>query len=614
MNVFFEKLSEVTRTLLPVMILVLVLCFTIIDVETAILLRFLIGSAMLLSGLSIFLFGIELSMNPIGEYMSKEVATSKTLPKILILGFLLGFLITVAEPDLLILGSQVQNASGHTLSSTLIVYVVSTGVGLMVALGIFRLLRDKPPINNFMLLTYALICILAVFVSEEFLAISFDASGATTGALTTPFILALTIGLANVKGGAHTEENSFGLVGIMSAGPIVAIMSMSVITGQRNISGKAGQFIPADGIIAPFLESITHTGLESFLALLPISLLFFIFNFSKFKIKRKQMLPIIKGLLLTLFGLVLFLTGVNSGFMDMGWIIGMQIAELDHRIIICIGLLLGLIVVLMEPAVHVLGKQIEEVTGGHIPKKLIHMTLSIGVGLAIALSMVRITVPAVKLWYFLLPGFAIAIILSFRCNPVFVGIAFDAGGVASGPMTATFVLAFAQGVASAIPTANVLVDGFGVIAMVAMAPVFSIMILGTVYKPKKILYSGIEEKTYIEAAKQRTHYIGHACLMVVVNRGYADSVVLLARQYGAAGATILHGRGSDTSQHLRIPIINVEYQPEKEIILIITNIQVSNFVADQLMGEHKLVTQADMIIYQAPTDALVKTISSNETM
>ncbi|MDX9933846.1 MAG: DUF1538 family protein, partial [Sphaerochaetaceae bacterium] len=363
MNVFFEKLSEVTRTLLPVMILVLVLCFTIIDVETAILLRFLIGSAMLLSGLSIFLFGIELSMNPIGEYMSKEVATSKTLPKILILGFLLGFLITVAEPDLLILGSQVQNASGHTLSSTLIVYVVSTGVGLMVALGIFRLLRDKPPINNFMLLTYALICILAVFVSEEFLAISFDASGATTGALTTPFILALTIGLANVKGGAHTEENSFGLVGIMSAGPIVAIMSMSVITGQRNISGKAGQFIPADGIIAPFLESITHTGLESFLALLPISLLFFIFNFSKFKIKRKQMLPIIKGLLLTLFGLVLFLTGVNSGFMDMGWIIGMQIAELDHRIIICIGLLLGLIVVLMEPAVHVLGKQIEEVTG-----------------------------------------------------------------------------------------------------------------------------------------------------------------------------------------------------------------------------------------------------------
>ncbi len=611
MSLLMEKAKEVTKTLVPVFALVLIICFTIVDVETDVILRFIVGSILLLIGLTIFLWGVDLAMNPIGEYMSKEVATSRSPFKIAILSFLLGFLITVAEPDLLILGSQVEGASGDTLTSSLIVYIVSIGVGFMISLGVFRLLRDKP-LNIFMAITYAIILVLAVLVSEEFLAIAFDASGATTGALTTPFVLAISYGLSVVKGGKNSEENSFGLVGIMSAGPILAIMLISIISGQRNIQGEAGEYIVAKGVLGPILDAIPHIFIESLIALLPITFLFFLYHFIKFKVPKTDIFGIIKGLIFILLGLVIFLTAVNSGFMDMGRILGMEIAKLDNWVLIGIGFVLGLIIVLVEPAVHVLGQQIEEVTGGHIPLRLIRMTLSTGVGIAIALSMLRIVVPEVKLWYFLLPGFLIAILLSFRADPVFVGIAYDAGGVASGPMTATFVLAFAQGAASQIDTANVLVDGFGVIAMVAMAPVFSIMILGTIFKRKKIEYHpASKSKGSIAEPTASKDNLYHDCIVVVVNRGLAENVVDLARQSGATGATIIHGRGEGEHDTVVLPIVNIELQPEKEIVILITGTDISANIANTLLKDQSLEQDGEIAVFMSPTVAMIKSFSDN---
>lgn len=614
MNLLFEKTKEVTQTLFPVVLLVLLLCFTVVDVETDVILRFVIGGLLLLIGLSVFLWGVELSMNSIGEHMSREIATSKSIYKIAFLSFLLGFLITVAEPDLLILGSQIENASGGTLGSTLIVYIVSVGVGVMISLGVFRLLRNKP-LNVFMTITYGIIFALAILVAEEFLAISFDASGATTGALTTPFVLAISLGMSKVTGGKQSEENSFGLVGIMSAGPILSIMLLSILTGQKNIHGEAVEFVAAEGVFSPIINALPHIFFESLMALLPIVILFFSFNFLKFKLKKDELSDIIKGLILTLLGLVLFLTGVNSGFMDMGRLIGMQMADTNHWLLIIVGFALGLIVVLVEPAVHVLGEQIEEVTGGHIPNKIIRITLSLGVAMAITLSMVRILVPEVKLWYFIVPGFIIALILSYRVDPIFVGIAFDAGGVASGPMTATFVLAFAQGAADVVETANVLVDGFGVIAMVAMAPVFSIMILGTAFRHKKVAYPDIDDKTVITPALvEEEDELVHNCIMVVVNRGFADKVVDLARQSGAKGATILHGRGTGEYGKLMIPIINFELQPEKEIILLVTGIHVSEQVANNLVNHSKLHEDGEVEVYISPTEAMIKNVYDDKAV
>ncbi|NLP17108.1 MAG: DUF1538 domain-containing protein [Clostridiales bacterium] len=609
MSLLFDKTKDVAKTLLPVVALVLFISFVIVDVETDVIIRFIVGSVLLLIGLTIFLWGVDLAMNPIGEHMSMEVATSKSPIKIAILSFFLGFLITVAEPDLLILGDQVEGASGGTLKSFIIVYMVSIGVGVMVSLGIFRLLRNKR-LNMFMAITYGIILVLAILVSQEFLAIAFDASGATTGALTTPFVLALSLGLSNVKGGKNTEENSFGLVGIMSAGPILAVMLLSIITRQKHIQGDAGEYIFQKGVLGPILDAIPQLFIESLLALLPITILFFIFNFTKFKIKKGEMITIIKGLIFTLIGLVIFLTAVNSGFMDMGRILGMEIAKMNKGLLIGLGFALGLIVVLVEPAVHVLGEQIEEVTGGHIPINLIRTTLSIGVGSAIALSMVRIVVPEVKLWYFLLPGFLIAIILSFKSNPVFVGIAYDAGGVASGPMTATFVLAFAQGAATRIDTANVLVDGFGVIAMVAMAPVLSIMILGTIFQRKKVVEHphDIEDKETVAVAPTNMDDLYHDCLLVIVNRGYAENVVDVARQAGATGATIFHGRGTGDHHTVKLPIINIELQPEKEIVCLITGTDISADVASGLVKDSQLEQEGEIAVYISPTVAMIKNL------
>ena len=609
MNLLFEKAKEVTQTLLPVVILVLLISFTLVDVGNNVIIRFMVGSLMLLIGLSIFLWGVEVSMNLIGEYMSREVATSKSFFKIAILSFLLGFLITVAEPDLLILGSQIESASGGTLSSSLIVYMVSIGVGVLISLGIFRLLKDVP-LNIFMAITYSVIFVLALFVSEEFLAISFDSSGATTGALTTPFVLALSIGLSQIKGGKKSEENSFGLVGIMSAGPILAVMLISIISGQKNIHGELAEFVAAEGVLGPIISIMPAIFVESLVALLPISVLFFVFNFTKFKIEKDELYEIIRGLILVLLGLTLFLTAVNSGFMDMGRILGMEIAKMNPWILIGIGFVLGFIVVLVEPAVHVLGEQIEEVTGGHIPLKLIRMTLSIGVALAISLSMVRILIPEVKLWYFLFPGFALAILLSFKAEPVFVGIAYDAGGVASGPMTATFVLSFAQGAASSIETANVLVDGFG-----AMAPVFSIMLLGTVFKHKKVEeYTSAEEEYIISPAMSVDDSLRFDCIIVIVDRDFAENVVNLARKSGATGATIMHGRGIDEHHRVMLPLMNIELQPEKEIILFITNSNFSERVADNLLSNIKIKEDGDAAVYLCPvSDSMIKYVSNGNS-
>lgn len=605
MSLIFEKTKEVGRTLLPVMILVVVLSVTLVDVEINVIIRFIVGSLMLLIGLSIFLWGVDLAMDPIGEKMSWEVATSRSPFKVAGLSFLLGFLVTVAEPDLLILGSQVEEASGGGLNATIMVYLVSVGVGGMIMLGIFRLLRDKP-LNIFMAVTYGLIFLLAVLVSEEFLAISFDASGATTGAFTTPFVLALSLGLSKVKGGKGSEENSFGLVGVMSAGPILAVMIVAILLGQKNIQGDIREYVIAVGVLGPIIKVIPAIFIESLVAILPITVLFFIYNFGKFKLSKDELLGILKGLLFILLGLTFFLTAVNSGFMDMGRIMGMGLAKISPWILVGVGFLLGLIVVLVEPAVHVLGEQIEEVTSGHIPLALIRMTLSLGVAIAIALSMVRIVVPEVKLWYFLFPGFVIAILLSFKSDPIFVGIAYDAGGVASGPLTATFVLAFAQGAASIIDTANVLVDGFGVVAMVAMAPVFSIMILGTVFKHKKIEYPALEKGAITTSHLSVQDDLQHDCIIAVVNRGFAEKVVDVARQAGATGATIVRGRGADGNQKVLLPIINVELQPEKEIVWLITRAGFSSSIADSLLSNSQLDRDGQVTAFITPVESYGK--------
>ena len=497
LTVLIDKFKEVLFSVLPITFIVLILNFTITPLETPVVLRFLLGAILIILGLSIFLFGVDIGINPIGNLIGSSLAK---INKIWILGIaalIVGFFISVAEPDLHIIAGQVESVTSGLISKFSIVIIVSIGIAVMLSLGLIRIVYNIP-LYKILTVLYFLIFLLALFTSSEFLAISFDASGATTGALTVPFILALATGISKLKKDSKaSEKDSFGLVAITSTGAIVSVMIMSILLKTDKITGSleynASQ---STSIIAPFISKLPTIAIEISLALLPILVIFLIFQKLSFHLRKKPFRKILKGLIYTLLGLVIFLTGVNAGFMDAGSAVGFKLAALENKsILVIVGLILGIVTILAEPAVYVLTHQIEEVTSGYVKRKVVIFALSIGVGIAVALSMLRIIIPEVQLWHYLLPGYILSIVLTYFTPKLFVGIGFDSGGVASGPMTATFILSFAQGAAESIEGANVLVDGFGVIAMVALTPLIALQILGLIFKIKSIK-GGIEIDEY----------------------------------------------------------------------------------------------------------------------
>lgn len=486
MNILTEKFIEVLYSVIPITVLVLILNFTLVPLKTSVLIRFLLGAFFIIIGLSIFLVGVDKGITPIGNLMGSSLTKTNKLWIVGIAGLLLGFFISIAEPDLHILAGQVDFVTNHATSKFTIVVVVSIGIAALLAVGMLRIVYNYP-LYKMLTILYIIVFILAIFTSPEYLAISFDASGATTGALTVPFILALAAGVSALKKDSKaSEKDSFGLVAITSVGAIIAVMVMNIITGTEKLHGSIEFSLhESSSIIAPFIEKIPIVAGEIFIALLPIIIVFCVFQKISFKLPRKSVSKIVKGLIYTFVGLVLFLTGVNAGFMNVGSIVGYSVASLDNKYyVIIISFILGLFTVLAEPAVHVLTYQIEDVTSGYVKRKMVLFALSLGIGAAIVLSIIRIIVPQIELWHYLLPGYTIAIIMTYFAPKLFVGIAFDAGGVASGPMTATFILAFVQGVAAAIEGADVLREGFGMIAMVALTPLIALQILGLIFKFK----------------------------------------------------------------------------------------------------------------------------------
>ncbi len=486
MNLLYEKFKEVLYSVLPIVALVLLLHFTLTPLAIPVLIRFLIGSVFVIVGLTVFLAGVDNGITPIGQNMGGTIAKSNKLWLVAIAGLLLGFAIAVAEPDLHILAGQVDAVTSGVLPRTSIVIVVSLGIAVLLSLGLIRIVFSFP-LYKMLTITYVVILILALFTSSEFLAIAFDASGATTGALTVPFMLALAMGTSRMKKDSKSgEKDSFGLVGIASSGAILGVLVMGVLSPVEELVGVLPvNGVGSDAVFLPFIQKFPLISGEVLAAMTPILVIYFVSKRYFGKISASTHRKTLFGLLFTFIGLVIFLVGVNAGFMDVGTTVGYELASLDSKFyIILIAFILGTVTVLAEPAVNVLTHQIEDVTSGYIKRKAVGLSLSLGVGLAVALSIIRILTPGLQLWHYLLPGYIIAITMMFFVPKLFVGIAFDSGGVASGPMTATFILAFAQGAAEAIEGASVMIDGFGVIAMVAMTPLIALQILGLIFKVK----------------------------------------------------------------------------------------------------------------------------------
>lgn len=483
MNIYTEKFKEAFSSILPITIIVIILNFTLTPLGVPLIIRFIIGAILIIIGLSVFLIGVDIAITPLGSQVGATLAKSNKMWIVVVGGLIVGFFISIAEPGLIILADQVDIVTSGQISSLSILSIVSIGLALMLAMGFVRIVTNTP-LYKVLTVLYILVFILALFTPIEFLTIAFDASGATTGILAVPFILALALGVSTMKKDSKASEmDSFGLVAIASVGAIMSVMILSIFSGTRDFTAKLEfNITESKSILEPFIENIPTLFKEGFLTILPLLIIFLFFQKLYFKMSSRNVAKMVKGFIYAFIGLFLFLVGVNTGFMDVGGIIGYTLASYDNKsYIVVIAFILGFVTILAEPAVYVLTHQIENVTSGYVKRKAILLALSIGVGAAVALSMIRIIVPGIQLWHYLLPGYIISLSMMYFIPKLFVGIAFDAGGVATGPMTTTFILAFTQGAAEAIEGANILTDGFGMIATVAMTPIITLQILGFIF-------------------------------------------------------------------------------------------------------------------------------------
>ena len=473
-----EKLKESLGAVLPIIGIVLVLCFSIAPIPNSVLMTFVVGAVLLIIGMMFFTLGAEMAMTPMGERIGTKLTNTRKISVVIVLCFILGFIITISEPDLQVLAEQVPSIPNYTL-----IIAVATGVGIFLVAAVLRMLFGIP-LAHMLLILYPIIFILASIVPQDFLTVAFDSGGVTTGPMTVPFIMALGIGFSAVRSDKHAENDSFGLVALCSVGPILAVLLLGLPYHPGGSGYEQTMIVKTDNSVEMwqlFQEGLPYYMKEMLISLLPIILFFFFFQIVSLHLHKKTLVKIIIGIIYTYIGLVLFLTGVNVGFMPAGNYLGQVIAGLSYPwIIVPIGMLIGYFIVKAEPAVYVLTEQVEELTSGAISAKAMGMSLSIGVAFSLGLAMVRVLTGISILW-FLLPGYAVALGLTFFVPQIFTAIAFDSGGVASGPMTATFLLPFSMGACEALG-GNVVTDAFGVVAMVAMTPLITIQILGLIYQ------------------------------------------------------------------------------------------------------------------------------------
>lgn len=475
-----DKIKESLSSVLPVTGIVLLLCFTIAPIPSDAMLAFLFGAVLLIFGMGLFTLGADTAMTPIGEYVGSSITRSKRVWFVIGVAFFVGVMITVSEPDLQVLAEQVPTVPNMTL-----ILAVGLGVGVFLVIAMLRILL-RIRLSYLLIGFYLLVFGLAAFVPSDFLAVSFDAGGVTTGPMTVPFIMALGVGVASIRSDKDSEDDSFGLVALCSVGPIVAVLLLGLLFQPTESAYSAIDAIEAGdsrALIELFVKAIPHYMWEVFISLAPIVLFFLIFQFFAGRMPGKKLAKIGIGVAYTYIGLVLFLTGVNVGFMPAGHYLGRLMGEMKFSfIIIPIGMVIGYFIVKAEPAVHVLTEQVDRITSGTIPPNLLMQTMSIGVAISVGLAMTRV-LTGISIMWLLIPGYAIALILTFIVPPIFTAIAFDSGGVASGPMTATFLLPFAMGACDALG-GNIITDAFGIVAMVAMTPLIAIQILGLLYRIK----------------------------------------------------------------------------------------------------------------------------------
>lgn len=478
LKILQAKLKESFASVLPITLIVLVVSFTpLVTLDFKQMLVFAVCAIFLVLGIGLFNLGADLAMTPMGEHVGSGLAKSRRLLLLVSVCFVMGVLITVAEPDLSVLAEQVKNA----LNPTLLIATVGVGVGFFLLISILKIVFKKD-LSSIIIFFYMVLFMLGMLMvsqgREIFVPLAFDSGGVTTGPITVPFIMALGVGVAGAIGGKNANENSFGLIALCSVGPMLALMGLVLFAkGDLTYTLSEGAYSIDASLGNNFLPTVGAVAKEVIVALALIVVFFLTLQFAVLKLSRSKLTQIAFGIVYTFVGLVIFLTAVTVGFMPIGFELGLQLATLPKALVIS-GFIIGMVVVLAEPAVHVLNKQVEEITGGLVTKRSMLIALSVGVGISIGLSMIRL-IFGFPLIYYLIPGYFLSLGLSFFVPKIYTAIAFDSGGVASGPLTSSFILPLAIGACAAIHgESGILSYAFGIVAMVAMTPLITIQILG----------------------------------------------------------------------------------------------------------------------------------------
>ncbi len=481
-NALRDKIIESLTSILPIALIVIALSITFTPLSTGTFALFTVGVVLLIIGMGCFTLGADMSMLVIGEKVGSTITHSRKIWLIALISFIIGIIVTVAEPDLQILAEQVSAVNNY-----LFILTVAVGVGVFLMIAMLRIVF-RVKLSYIMIVFYAAAFILSIFVPHDFWAVSFDAGGVTTGPMTVPFIMSLGVGVASIRSDKKGQDDSFGLVALSSVGPIIAVLVLGIVFNVSDVPYEmtvVEEVVNTQGVLFCYLHGFGKYALEVLIAISPILIFFLLFQLSTRAFRKRQIVRILFGFLYTVVGLMLFLTGANVGFMPVGMEIGQSLADLwGGWLLIPVGMLIGYFVVAAEPAVHVLNKQVERMSAGAISSSAMKKGLCIGVCISIGLAMTRI-LTGIDIMYILIPGYVIALALTFFTPPLFTGIAFDSGGVASGAMVSSFVLPMAIGACYALNGAEaIMTQAFGCVAFVALTPLISIQILGINYKRK----------------------------------------------------------------------------------------------------------------------------------
>lgn len=482
------KINESLSAVLPITGIVLLISIFLMPMELGSMVMFLVGAIMLIFGMGFFQLGAEIAMIPLGEGIGVQISKTKRILMILLIGFLMGAVITMSEPDLQVFAEQVPS-----IPNLLLILTVAVGVGIFLAFAIIRI-RYRTSLSRLLMIFYAALILISFFVPKEFLSVAFDAGGVTTGPMTVPFIMAMGIGLSSVRSDKNSASDSFGLVALSSIGSILSVLILGCFckpTEAVFTLADVADVVTTRDVVKVFVKGIPLYAEEVLISLFPIAAMFVIFQLTTRRYQMRQLRRIAVGIVYTYIGLVLFLCGVDIGFAPVGANLGNELASIPFKwTLVPIGMLIGYYIVKAEPAIQVLNHQVENVTNGAISVKAMNRCMSIGVAVSVGLAMVKVLTGLAIQWI-IIPGYIAALVLSRFVPKMFVGIAFDSGGVASGPMTSTFLLPLSIGTCQAVG-GNIMSDAFGVVALVALTPLIAIQIMGLIYqcrtgKQQKIL-------------------------------------------------------------------------------------------------------------------------------